>query len=288
MEKINKGKMKPELNLQRLYMLKIATIIWNKNETKQQIDLFFNNFYPSDDDCFLYQKWNQQLTSNLVAFLHNLPLSLNVRANLKNSIIITGLQICHWRKFVAKILELNIDASSEIFWTNYGTIDKKRIFHNWYNKKQLKYKKLFNIACILCFDDYIPNLWEKIPEDERFDNFYLETIYTSSSYNVIAYWKNLLQMDDKKHFIIGCQNENLKRKFSWYQFCNNSQNIEETMFRISMIECLEMAVKYFWYKLNDEQQKRSVRILMKTSYPKKDETEFARILFFLSTKLSRE
>ncbi|XP_043480446.1 uncharacterized protein LOC122510099 [Leptopilina heterotoma] len=288
MKENDKEKMKPELNLQRLCMLKIATSIWNKDETKQQIAVFFDNFFPSNDDCLLYENWNQQLTSNLLAFLHNCPLSLSSRANLKNTITITGLQICHWKKFVVNILELNIDESSDIFWTNYGTIDKKKIFLHWHDKRQLKYSKLFNIACILCFEDYIPNLWEKIPEDERFNQFYMETIYTSSEYNVIAYWKNLLQVDSKKRYTIGIQNENLKKKFSWYQFCNNSQSIEETMFRISMMECLEMAVKYFWEKLSDDERKTSVRTLIKTNYSIRDETEFARILFFLSTKLSRE
>lgn len=280
--------MRPELNLQRLCMLKIATTLWNKKETKEQIAIFFENFYPSNDDYDLYQNWNHQLTNNLIAFLHNSSLSLNLKAGLKNTIIITGLQICHWRKFVENILELNIDTSENIFWTNYGTIDKKTIFKNWLNNKQVEITKLFNIACLLCFEEYIPELWENIPDDKKFDHFYLETIYTTSTYNVIAYWKNLLHVDDKKRFRIGIQNENLNRKFAWNQFCDNSQSIEERMFRISMMECFEVAVKYFWYKLNDEQRKRSVKTLIKTFYSKKDETEFASILFFLSTKLSRE
>ena len=278
---------KSEMNLQRLCMMKIATSLWEQENTKQKIRIFFTNFFPNDDDYLFFKNWDHHLTDDLLIFLKNLPLPSNLIFSLKNLINITGLQICNWTKFVSKILELEINYAEEVFWTNYGTIDRIRIFKNWVDNKKLETCQLFNVACIFCMEKYIPILWNKIPNDVKNNNFYSEKIYKNSIYNIIAYWKNFLEEEMNRRFRIGYENENFPDEiFSWFNICNNSQSIEENLFRISVLDCLEMGVEYFWNTLNDEERERSVRILMKTFYPKRDETEYARILFFLTTELS--
>ncbi|XP_033216313.1 uncharacterized protein LOC117172464 isoform X2 [Belonocnema kinseyi] len=294
-----------EISLQRLCVVKIATNLWEKEEIRQKVLLFFQknyNRYEENDNSI---GWNK-VTKKVLSFLKNVSLPAKLSHSIKHVTKSIGLQIFNWTKYVTKILKFDIICTSEIFWTHFGTIDKRKIFEHWVQTRKLKSSQLFNMACIFCMEDYIPNLWIEIPDYVKTNEFYSETIYTMSKYNLIAYWKNVLLDDMRRNFISTMavtervrierlraegrfeNDEFNERRIAWLYIFADSHSTEENMFRVSVLEGLELGVKYFWNKLSDEQRQRNVEFALHTAKGKSEEPEYAEILIFLLTKLSVE
>ena len=307
MEDENKLDFNFQINLQRLCMIKISTTLWNNKETKRRVRHFFEksyNRYEEDEVKRNSTQWNK-LTRKVIILLKDLsfPRKLNIALNHVTKSI--GFHIFNWTKYVTKILKFDIGCAQNTFWSHYGTIDKVKIFISWVEEKKLETSDLFNMACIFCLEEYIPRLWNEIPDEVQENDFYSQTIYTMPKYNIIAYWKNLLIDDVRRNFISSMavtervrierlrasrgyleDEEFNQRRIDWLYIFANSHSIEENMFRVSVHEGLDLGVEYFWNKLNDRQRERNIDFSMHNAMRKKDEPGYAEILIFFVTKMS--
>ncbi|XP_033217715.1 uncharacterized protein LOC117173328 [Belonocnema kinseyi] len=291
-----------EIHLQRLCLIKVAVSLWERKEIREKICVFFEELSSKEDDI-LIRNWKFDLTKKVLSLMNNLPLPNFLINTLKHYVSSMGFQIYQWTKFVTKNLGFNIVCTDYIFWTHYGTIDKIQTFKYWYDHRILETSQLFNVACIFCLEDYVPILWNEIPDEVRKNDFYLKKIYTFSIYSLIIYWKKRLGEEIEENFVsfihseewekiltlrragLLKRDENYHRKMSWLEFCHESFSIEENMYRGAIIEGQELAVQYFWNNLDERCQMRDFEDIMLAIDREKNERGYSDILIFMMTRL---
>ena len=292
-----------EIKLKRLCLVKIATSLWERRDIKQKIRLFFQDLSPNLHNNILIRNWHCYLTTKVIPLVNNFSLPSVLINILKHFISSIGSQILYWTKFLTKSLEFEISCTETLFWTHYGTIDKIKIFKYWFDYKKLNTSQLFNVSCIFCLEEYVPLLWNEIPDEVKKSEFYTETIYKFSVYALIIYWKKRLGEEIKEHFVYTIHIEEWEKivtlrraglltrdqiyhkKMDWLEYCNDSLSIEENMYRGAIIEGLDLAVQYFWNNLDEIQQKRDFDDLLETIDRNRKDRGYSEVLLFMVTKM---
>ncbi|XP_033216310.1 uncharacterized protein LOC117172464 isoform X1 [Belonocnema kinseyi] len=298
-----------EINLQKICLVKVASSLWENKDVKQKIELFLQKTYKNseivEEQNILH--WNK-LLKDVLSHINNLPLPNKFSNKLRHITRSMGLKIYSWIKYITKVLFLDSVCIEDLSWTQYGSLDKIKIFKNWVEKKRLETTQLFNIACFFYLKDSVPSLWSEIPEIVRKNEFYSNFIYKMEKFSHIAYWKNILEDNTNKYFEtsavkvkeeIGEASRNLPvvgntEGFESYHlsfllgmFVSRNpyaDGFEENMFELSLIKGQEFAVQYFWNRLDDEFGKRILNYV-RYLYRKQFLPEYTDTIIFLVTKM---
>lgn len=299
MEEANKMDMKFEINLQQICLVKIASSLWENKNTKPKIQYFLQKIhkYPANyPEKTNVAHWNKVM-KDVLSHTNNLPLPAKFRSKLKHVTRSLGLNIYSWKKYIKSLLPEDSTCIEDLFWTHYGTIDKVKIFKYWVEKKKLETTQLFNIACFFYLEEYIYILWNEIPEVVKKNEFHSKTIYEDDTYCHIAFWKNWLEgttknLENARSSYVSVQ----VNSFSSYRYPNRPNNrlrssFEHCMLWVSLIQRHEFGVKYFWNKLDGEEDdnlKHFLRCLLQCQRSPADSEAILHLVPKLFTKDSVE
>lgn len=298
-----------KINLQQICLVKIASSLWENKYIKQKMQLFVQKTYKNSEN-FEEQNilhWNK-LLKDVQSHINNFPLPNKFSSKLRHITRSMGLKIYSWIKYITKVLFLDSICIEDLSWTQYGSLDKIKIFKNWVEKKRLETTQLFNIACFFYLKDCIPSLWSEVPEIVRKNEFYSNLIYKMEAFSHIAYWKNALEDNTNKYFEtsavqvkqeIGEASRNLpivadtEGLEAYYlssclgMFLSRNPYVdgfEENMFELSLTKGQEFAVQHFWKRLDDEFGKRILNFI-RYLYRKEFLPEYIDTILFLVTQM---
>ena len=294
-------------------MVKIATFLWEREDTKQQICQFLELLETTNrkSDIYLEKKimeWNI-IRRDVISHINNLNLlPPQLKSRLKHIARSMGLQIFSWIKYMENVLFLDKICIDDIFWTHYGTLDKIKIFKSWVEKKKFSPAELFNVACFFYLEDYIPSLWNEIPEEVKKGSFYRLRIHILACYSHIAYWKNILLGRSYFNFETSVTKAEFEIKersrinhikydkefedgfyinefMSSIRYSNlRLEILGNKMMWLSLTQGNEFAMEYYWNMMDDKREENLQNYI--TSIFNKDSLpEYAASIIFLITKM---
>lgn len=259
-------KYKFELNLQRMAMGTTALSLWERPHIKNKVRDFFRHEYKDGIRSREYKEANEAKWSNLTKEVLN-QLEPRVLPKILDSELIyvireVGAKIYNWYEYIKENLSYNnVDYAQQIYWTPYGSIDQIKIFKSFWlensslstGNKDRDISRLFRLACNYVLEEHINNLWQQVPKEIQEGTFYTESIYEEYKFHLIAYW--VLTFYGELHHLTRYL-KRVSRDHDKLYDCNHS--VEENMFRLSVSQGYELAAKYFWNKLSDEEKDRNL------------------------------
>lgn len=276
-----------KLNLQQMSMLSIAKSMWKQEDIKDKIRLFFQNDYSFNKRQNNW-KWGTLTTEVISQFdllYKEKYLPPGFRNKLESTYIVRliGFKIFNWTKYITKELKYNIAYAEQICWTADSSIDKLAIFNSWVNNvERLDVNTLYLFACRYCLEESIKDLWQQIQkqgaEQNKIEAFSAQNIHIDYQDPLIGYW-------------ICRMNKNMTM-LTKYEHYDKNQSIVENMFKFSVSNGYELATKYFFNQLTEEEKQRNLQkyaqVVVEKSYFFKAREEYIDVFIFLISEMREE
>lgn len=222
----------PSLNnmksLLDLCILKILTLFWDKDLALRKISVM------DKSKQLIYLKIN-----NVRKDLSKLPLP----ESLKNKIFVLiepfGEEIISWTSFhmYRNNLLRNKYSSGELIWCKDWTVDKVKTAERIIRGKYESIRSSYFLACIYCIEDHIRKLWGQLRMTEK-------PRMMNCTCALVAFWSHIMAERNVQPLI--------------NKYCQDRPSLNQFGFRISSMMFNEVATKYFWTKLTDEEKEAEV------------------------------
>lgn len=238
-----------ELNLEYITLLSIAVSIWERQDVKKKAKHYFYKISKKKNG----NEW-REIIKHVINLVDSKPLPQVSYCKLVYLIRDIGLKLYDFFNYIrnSKLFDSTPRKQlydfyfKKIYWTPYGTIDEIRIFkESWMCTPEIKIHVLYNVACALCLEEYVEDLWARIPDKVKAQRY--NKIYKSRSCHscILAYWeccRNKKQINLTE--LLNRQNRNP----------DDLSSLEVNLFTISAKKGYKYAAKYFYNKMTDEEK----------------------------------
>ncbi|GBM75595.1 hypothetical protein AVEN_271503-1, partial [Araneus ventricosus] len=166
-----------------------------------------------------------------------------------------GIEIQNWEEFHEAYLEITFHPSfnisgvrilKQLCWTMLGTVDYPKTAEKLILNEMFDVVKCYKLACLYCLDDYIPVLWEKLPEESKRHFYKKEGPLQVTSPELEFCWPYILKGEDTKlDYMPG-------RRFG------DPTTFNQYAFEYSACRGNKAATEYFFRKLTKDQREASL------------------------------
>lgn len=155
-------------------------------------------------------------------------------------IYLWALQHIHFNKILS-----NESISNEFVWSIDGTIDKAKTAELILEKKTENVSSRYQLACLYCLEDQIQILWEQLDENEKSDML-------KSQLDLVSFWSHITAKKDMEEFI--------------REHCPGWHNTPNRFaFGAAVDTNNDVAIKYFYKKLNPNETKKAMKDVIRHS-----------------------
>ncbi|XP_015121593.1 uncharacterized protein LOC107044295 [Diachasma alloeum] len=292
---------KLELNLRQIAMVQTAINCWEQHQIKTKI----KDFFLKHDSYTICRREAEEKIDWTCEILENVRQQRLLPDSMKDEMtyMITSIgdRMIEWLKYITEKLEGSrhrIPALEHyldnIFWTNYGTIDAVKIFKSLcVDGKITDIPYMYEEACNYCLEEDIESLWKKSSLEDR------DAISWKSRWNIgdecnvhlLVYWRWYIS-DRKSHLFIKSSSPH-----NYDEIYDFKHSAKANTFRLSAIGGYDVAVKYFYHQLSDDEKSRNLvetteillsdKILRSVESTEEDYTRrYIDILVFLMQKMT--
>ncbi|GBM92822.1 hypothetical protein AVEN_45852-1 [Araneus ventricosus] len=131
-------------------------------------------------------------------------------------------------------------------WTDLGTVDYQKTAEKLIRHKKLDTVKQYKLACLYCLEDYIPALWEKLPEEDKTYFYKAEESSQVTEPELEFCWPYILKGEGNKL-------DNMPGRPS-----GNPTTFNQYAFEYSASEGNKAASEYFFRKLTNDEREDSL------------------------------
>ncbi|GBM14348.1 hypothetical protein AVEN_55341-1 [Araneus ventricosus] len=149
-------------SLEHIALVKVATTLWNQDDIRALIEKFYSEIVSGRR---IREKW-QVIEDKVVEKLPQLSQPEPLKSEILGFIKPIGSQILKWLEYHIKNCQLHMKLPN-LCWTPEGTVDKKKTAEVLSKDENLDITRRYELACIYCLEDDIPELWNKIPKNHR-------------------------------------------------------------------------------------------------------------------------
>ncbi|KAL7632267.1 UNVERIFIED_CONTAM: hypothetical protein RMT77_017425 [Armadillidium vulgare] len=234
--------------LEDLCGIQMAIELANKLEFKKEILRLadFDNLWDDGGE-----PWFENMEKKVLDALKKLPFGLRVKIPMP-AVIFCLIQNIEWAKFHKEEFDLPLDYSCSFlkssYFTSKGILNKEKAAREILKDTELSPSLKFCIACHYCLSDFIPVLWEQLPEDKKpkVENKLFENGFCIGGRNEMA--------DLWSYFLLGELEIIMEGKddsFSLYKF-------KKTFDNESYRNCSDVAFKKCFEELNETEKEEAV------------------------------
>ncbi|XP_063974118.1 uncharacterized protein LOC135160914 [Diachasmimorpha longicaudata] len=253
---------KMELSLRKIAMMQTAINCWEQHQIKSKI----KDFFLKHDSYTICRREAEEKTEWTCEILENVRkqrlLPDSMRDEMTYMITSIGDRMIEWLKYITERLEGSRHRTAalehyldNIFWTNYGTIDAVRIFKSLcVDGKVTDIPYMYEEACNYCLEEDIASFWKKSSLEDR------DAISWKSRWNIgddcnvhlLVYWRWYIS-DRKSHLFIKSSSPH-----NYDEIYDFNHSAKENTFKLSAIGGYDVAVKYFYHQLSDDEKSRNL------------------------------
>ncbi|GBN13794.1 hypothetical protein AVEN_81609-1 [Araneus ventricosus] len=232
------------LSLKEMALRRVAVLLWSGSDILASVAKFSSYLHYTQRNQV---EWQITIVDKVVDKVFELELPKLLTWQLNYIVHPIGLEIRNWRErhkfiFFYDFKDINLLDLAKLRWTTVGAIDYRKTAKELVCSDALNVVERYKIACSYCLDDYIPLLWEKLPEGERRE-FYSEII---SSISLPCLWPYILEGElDAIDFL-------------WRTADRNLTSFNQCAFEESAIDFNKTAAEYFFQKLTHEEREASL------------------------------
>lgn len=249
------------MTLQKISLIQLAINFWEDKSIKDEIKIVFSTnklTEITENEQREKIKW----INKIIKKINPMDLTDTIKDYL---IFITrqiGEQLIAWLKMIIKKLcrfensyPTIVDYLDNVQWTSYGTINEIKTFEllciEAKRNDTINIIYMFEEACLFCLEDFIKLLWKNFSIEKRdaWLNIQINDCYTI---HIFIYWRCWLLNESSSNYLsINYKNTN-----------GFEYSAEENAFRSSALNGNNIAAKYFFEKLNNNEKNR---VLIETS-----------------------
>ncbi|GBN68245.1 hypothetical protein AVEN_68597-1 [Araneus ventricosus] len=237
------------LSLKEMALRKVMVILWSDSDILAFISkLQFDMLTPDEIET----EWRETAEDKVKDKVAKLELPESLKKQMIDVVYPIGLEIGRWKEshedyFLDSWDQIIAPDLAKLCWTAAGTIDCRKTAEKLIHCDVLYVVQSYRLACDYCLEDYIPLLWEEVPEwmKDQFCN------YKGLSPHLKFCWPYILKGEQSKlDYLLRTSDRNLTT-FNQYAFEYSAENGNKT------------ATEYFFHKLTDEERENS---LMRTTH----------------------
>ncbi|CAL1298803.1 unnamed protein product [Larinioides sclopetarius] len=236
------------LSLKDIALRKVSVLLWNAPDVLSSVSefLIFKSFEEE-----VKKNWEESVEDKIKDKISKLVLPELLTQQMMQTVKPLSLQIRKWIDLQEHHLryearKIDLPNSAELCWTAAGVIDCRETAKALVRCDVLDVEERYTLACVNCLEDYIPLLWEKLPE-ERKGYFYKRGV-SKKCYPPALYfcWPHILK--GERHNL----------DYLWTNPCGNLTSFNQWAFEHSAKEFNKVAVEYFFQKLTPKEREASV------------------------------
>ncbi|GBM87465.1 hypothetical protein AVEN_9562-1 [Araneus ventricosus] len=232
------------LSLKEMALRRVAVILWSDSDILASISKFRTSWFSNEES---EKEWREIIEHNVKDKMLKLELPKSLTKQMIDIVRRIGLQIRRWKECQEDYLRNDGEAiilpnSAKLCWTTAGTIDYRKTAEELVRCDMLDLVQRYKLACINCLEDYIPLLWEELPEE-------MKVIYGNDKYlcaDLSFCWPHILKGEHFKLNSLLRTWDRIPLSFNQYAF--------ET----SVEDGNKSATEYFFQKLTHEEREASV------------------------------
>lgn len=254
-----------EISLKRMALIQVAVNFWEQPCIKNEIKIFFSKH---DSYTILRSEQDKKIDWNRVLYnqLQKMKLPDTIKNELMFVITAVGDRRFEWFKYMSHKLENEkhqYPAISHyldnVSLTNIGTIDGVKVFESLFNNETrgtdtIDMPYMYEEACNYCLENYIENIWHKCSNEDKEALSWKTRWNIGDGYNVhlLVYWRWYIS-DRTSHLFIQSTSPN-----NYDELYDFNHSAKENTFRLSVLGGYDVAVKYFFNQLNEDEKNRNL------------------------------
>ncbi|CAL1267679.1 unnamed protein product [Larinioides sclopetarius] len=245
------------LSLKEMALRRVAVILWSDSDISAVLKLPTCGFDIDINTIHLAtEKMRKECRETIVNKVKDKVLKLELPESLRKQINDIVYPISEEIKKLKKYQEdclrdkdvkTILPCSAQLCWTSAGAIHTRKTAEKLVRCEKFNVVQRYRLACSYCLEDYIPHLWEKLPEEKKI-------IYSNNrnlSLDLRFCWPHILKGElDKLDYLLRISHRNLT-SFNQWAFESSAENLNKT------------AAEYFFQKLTREERETS---LMRTAH----------------------
>ncbi|XP_071041120.1 uncharacterized protein [Parasteatoda tepidariorum] len=230
-------------SLERMALIEIVIALWREVDRRA-----FRRWRRTMD--FAHRDCSDDTVMEMKEKVNLLCLPKSIELKILNLIKPVGEHIWEWRMdCYYKDYDVNSIQSIDILqWTYRGTIDRSKTMATLIAKHRIVHK-LYAKACHHCIEHQIYKLWDQLLEYEK-DMYSKKVIEDGCDSSLELYWTCVIRND------LGRLSSILKNIED--NSINTDGSIHEIMIMLSISYGNASAVRYFWYKLTEEEKAKNL------------------------------
>ncbi|KAF8789461.1 uncharacterized protein LOC129956966 [Argiope bruennichi] len=187
-------------SLEEITLRRVVANLW----TETDIVVMIQNFPCECPHDIEHRKKNRNVAFNKVkAKLSKLVIPASLKERMMDLIKPIGTELMQWKTFHDSIFQstnrdLSLYMLKRVVWTSAGTIDYRRTAKILLCSDVLGVRTRYSIACLYCYVDDIPVLWNELPEVVK--NCYLSAFYVPlvRELQLEFYWAHVMVGEEPK------------------------------------------------------------------------------------------
>ncbi|CAL1299527.1 unnamed protein product [Larinioides sclopetarius] len=156
------------LSLKEMALRRIAVVLINEPGF-----LYMTERFPFEPVEWYQSQWLETVDWVITDKMSKLELPESLSKQIIPILNAVGTEILKWKLFHKQFLcgyEENYDLHvvvDKLCWTSAGAVDDRKTAEAIVRSDVLDIVKRFKLACLYCLEDYIPGLWEELPEKNK-------------------------------------------------------------------------------------------------------------------------
>ncbi|GBN68244.1 hypothetical protein AVEN_68596-1 [Araneus ventricosus] len=265
------------LPLKEMALRRVAVLLWSGSDILASVMKFQHDRFGIEESKW---KWLRTIEPKAKDRVLKLELPESLMKQMIDIVGPIGLQIKRWKESLEyhlsiEIQEIILPNSAKLCWTSAGSINNRKTAEELVRCDALDVVQRYKLACINCLEDYIPLLWEKLPEDSKMR--FLRAGIPSPKLEFC--WPYITRGElSELDYLLSTSDRNLT-SFNQWAFEHSVEHDNKT------------AAEYFFLKLRHGERKaslmRTVEAALRNTYISKNE-EHSEILCYLLSLMSPE
>ncbi|GBN80134.1 hypothetical protein AVEN_133763-1 [Araneus ventricosus] len=240
------------LSLKEMTLRRVAVLLWSGSDILVSISKFRHEGSGIEEST---REWLETIEPKIKDKVLKLELPKSLTEQMIDIVRPIGLQIKRWKEsqeyhLGIEIQEIILPNSAKLCWTSAGSINNRKTAEELVRCDVLDVVQRYKLACINCLEDYIPLLWEKLPENVK--EFYYNDKYLSPDLQFC--WPRIFKGElSKLDYLLRTSDRNLTT-FNQWAFEHSAGNGNKT------------AAEYFFHKLTHEEREASLMRTVKAVF----------------------
>ncbi|GBL76244.1 hypothetical protein AVEN_40445-1 [Araneus ventricosus] len=242
------------LSLKDMTIRRVVAVLFKESDILESIGNFRRKYLFNDGANL--KVWRERVEDKMSDKISKFVLPKSLTKQLIDTFKPMGQQVARWKAFhegylldtnECSHLHFNVPILEKLCWTAAGTVDYPKTAEELVCSDVIDNVKRYKLACLYCLEDYIPQLWQELPNNKK-KAFLCNEKYPlqMERLGLQSWWPYIIQGEESKL-------DNLTKSYRRDQL-----TFHQYAFQYSAAKGNKNAAEYFFQKLTYEEKEASL------------------------------